>query len=120
MSSPPSTASTVAAHSAQEAASHSLLNAVYDSHEAAVTAALACAREIAAKPPVAIWGSKQALNYARDHSVSDSLQQMGWLQSGIWSNRHVMEAVTAMQARRSGDFPPLEPLQAFAPAADKD
>ena len=101
---------------AQEAASHGLVNAVYETPEAAVTAALACAREIAAKPPVAIWGSKQVINYARDHSVSDSLQQMGWVQSGIWSNRHVMEAVSAMQAKRAGDFPPLEPLQAFAPA----
>ena len=101
---------------AQEAASHGLVNAVYDTPEATVTAALACAREIAAKPPVAIWGSKQVINYARDHSVSDSLQQMGWVQSGIWSNRHVMEAVSAMQAKRAGDFPPLEPLQAFAPA----
>lgn len=101
---------------AQEAASHGLVNAVHDNHEAAVLAALACAREIAAKPPIAIWGSKQVINYARDHSVADSLQQMGWVQSGIWSNRHVMEAVTAMQARRGGDFPPLEPLRTFAPS----
>ena len=106
--------------SAQEAASHGLVNAVHDTHEAAVLAALACAREIAAKPPIAIWGSKQVINYARDHSVQDSLQQMGWVQSGIWSNRHVMEAVSAMQAKREGDFPPLEPLHAFAPAAHKN
>ncbi|MEG2048676.1 MAG: enoyl-CoA hydratase-related protein, partial [Comamonas sp.] len=106
--------------SAQEAASHGLVNAVYESPEATLTAALACAREIAAKPPVAIWGSKQVINYARDHSVHDSLQQMGWVQSGIWSNRHVMEAVSAMQAKREGDFPPLEPLHAFAPAAHKN
>ena len=33
--------------------------------------ALQCAREIAAKPPVAIWGTKQAMHYARDHSVED-------------------------------------------------
>ncbi|RGE45297.1 enoyl-CoA hydratase [Comamonas testosteroni] len=102
---------------AQEAASHGLVNAVHDTHEAAVLAALACAREIAAKPPIAIWGSKQAINYARDHSVADSLQQMGWVQSGIWSNRHVMEAVTAMQTKRDGDFPPLDPLRSFTPPA---
>lgn len=99
---------------AQEAANYGLVNAVYETPEATVTAALACAREIAAKPPVAIWGSKQVINYARDHSVSDSLQQMGWVQSGIWSNRHVTEAVSAMQAKRAGDFPPLEPLSAWS------
>ena len=101
---------------AQEAASHGLVNAVFDTPEATVAAALACAREIAAKPPIAIWGSRQVINYARDHSVQDSLQQMGWVQSGIWSNRHVMEAVSAMQAKRSGDFPPLDAIRAFAPA----
>jgi enoyl-CoA hydratase len=58
---------------------------------------MACAREIARHPPVTIWGTKQALHYARDHSVQDSLRQMGWLQSGIWSNRHVMEALQAGQ-----------------------
>ena len=98
---------------AQEAANYGLVNAVYETPEATVTAALACAREIAAQPPVAIWGSKQVINYARDHSVQDSLQQMGWVQSGIWSNQHVMEAVSAMQAKRAGDFPPLEPLRAW-------
>ncbi|MEG0054004.1 MAG: enoyl-CoA hydratase-related protein [Comamonas sp.] len=99
---------------AQEAATHGLVNAVHDSHEAAVLAALACAREIASKPPVAIWGSKQVINYARDHGVRDSLQQLGWVQSGIWSNRHVLEAVNAMQAKRTGEFPPLEALHDFS------
>lgn len=63
--------------------------------------------------PVAIWGTKQAVNYARDHSVEDSLRQMGWLQGAIWSNRHVMEAVTAMKQKRAGEFPSLTPLIRF-------
>ncbi len=29
------------------------------------------AKEIASKPPVAIWGTKQVLHYARDHSTED-------------------------------------------------
>ena len=70
-----------------------LVNEVFDSHAATVEAALQCAREIATKPPVAIWGTKQAVNYARDHSVDDSLRQMGWLQGAIWSNAHVREAI---------------------------
>ena len=99
---------------AAQAQAFGFVNAVLPTAEAALHAALACAHEIAAKPPVAIWGTKQALHYARDHSVDDSLRQMGWLQSGIWSNRHVQEAVQAGQAKRTGDFPPLAPLQRFA------
>lgn len=99
---------------AEQALSHGLVNALYDTPETLLEAALACAHEIAAKPPIAIWGTKQALDYARDHSVEDSLRQMGWLQSGIWSNRHVGEAVQARQEKRAADFPPLAPLHSFA------
>lgn len=53
-------------------------------------------------------------HYARDHSVDDSLRQMGWVQGAIWSNRHVSESVEAMRAKRAGDFPPLAPLHRFS------
>lgn len=93
-----------------------LVNEVFDSHAATVEAALQCAREIAAKPPVAIWGTKQAVNYARDHSVDDSLRQMGWLQGAIWSNAHVREAMVAAKERRAGQFTSLTPLRSFQDA----
>ena len=98
---------------AAKAQAHGLVNEVFDTAEATLAAALQCASEIASKPPVAIWGTKQAIHYARDHSVEDSLRQMGWLQAAIWSNANVRESITAMQARRSGEFPPLAPLQSF-------
>ena len=98
---------------AQKALACGLVNEVFDTPEALLAAALQCAREIAAKPPVAIWGTKQAVHYARDHSVEDSLRQMGWLQSGIWSNAHVREAVTAMKEKRPGAFTALAPLTSF-------
>lgn len=99
--------------SAQKALDRGLVNEVFDTAEAALAGALQCAREIASKPPVAIWGTKQALHYARDHSVDDALKQMGWLQAAIWSNRHVGESVKAMGEKRAGEFPPLAPLTSF-------
>jgi len=90
-----------------------LVNEVFDTPDAMLAAALQCAGEIAAKPPVAIWGTKQVIDYARDHSVEDSLRQIGWVQGAIWSNRHVAEAVTAMKGKRTGDFPPLKALTPF-------
>lgn len=98
---------------AQRALGYGLVNEVFDTPEAMLAAALQCAKEIASKPPIAIWGTKQAVNYARDHSVEDSLRQMGWLQGAIWSNRHVGESIAAMKGKRAGDFPPLAPLQTF-------
>ena len=98
---------------AAKAQAHGLVNEVFDTPEACLAAALQCAKEIAAKPPVAIWGTKQVLNYARDHSVEDSLRQMGWIQGAIWSTPNVRESVTAMKDKRVGEFPPLQPLAPF-------
>jgi enoyl-CoA hydratase len=98
---------------AAKAEQYGLVNAVFDTPEATLAAALQCAKEIAAKPPIAIWGTKQAVHYARDHSVEDSLRQMGWLQGAIWSNAHVRESIAAMKDKRPGQFTPLSPLQSF-------
>lgn len=99
--------------SAQRALAVGLVNEVFDTQEAMLAAAMRCAQEIAAKPPVAIWGTKQVIHYARDHAVDDSLKQMGWVQGAIWSNAHVREAIAAGKDKRAGDFPPLAPLPSF-------
>lgn len=99
--------------SADKALQYGLVNEVLADAAAALAAAMKTAAEIASKPPVAIWGTKQALHYARDHSVDDALKQMGWLQSGIWSNPHVKEAITAFQKKQAASFPDLAPLKSF-------
>jgi enoyl-CoA hydratase len=102
---------------AHKALGYGLVNEVFDTPEAMLAAALQCAKEIAAKPPVAIWGTKQVIHYTRDHSVEDSLKQMGWVQGAIWSNTHVREAIAAMKEKRAGQFPALTPLQSFTDLA---
>jgi enoyl-CoA hydratase len=99
--------------SAQKALSYGLVNEVFDTPQSMLAASMQCASEIAAKPPVAIWGTKQAVHYARDHSVDESLKQMGWLQGAIWSNQHVLEAVMAMKGKRTAEFANLSPLSSF-------
>ena len=101
---------------AQKALGYGLVNEVFDSPEALLAAAMQCAKEIATKPPVAVWGTKQVIHYARDHSVDDALKQMGWVQGAIWSNRHVRESVMAMKEKRTGEFPALTELRDFTGA----
>ena len=98
---------------AEQALQHGLVNQVLPDAESTLAAAMKAAQEIASKPPVAIWGTKQALHYARDHSTEDALKQMGWLQSGIWSNQHLQEAIAAFQAKRNGNYPDLAELKSF-------
>ena len=98
---------------ARKAQGYGLVNEVFDSSEAMLAAAMQCAMEIAAKPPVAIWGTKQVIHYARDHTVDQALKQMGWVQGAIWSNANVGEAVAAMKEKRPGRYDSLSPLRRF-------
>jgi enoyl-CoA hydratase len=99
---------------AQRALAIGLVNEVFETQRATLDAALQMAREIAEKPPVAIWGSKQAIHYARDHGTQDALRQMGWLQSGIWHTGNLVEAFRARQEGRTPRFDDLPPLRSFA------
>jgi enoyl-CoA hydratase len=98
---------------ADKAQQYGLVNEVFESNDDMLAAAMQCAKEIASKPPIAIWGTKQAIHYTRDHSVEDSLKQMGWLQGAIWSNAHVREAIVAAKEKRTAQFPALAPLVPF-------
>ncbi len=99
---------------ADKALMYGLVNEVFETNDEMLTAAMQCAKEIASKAPIAIWGTKQAIHYARDHSVEDSLKQMAWLQGAIWSNAHMREAIVAAKEKRSAQFPALAPLTPFA------
>ena len=101
---------------AQRALAVGLVNEVFATQEEMVAAALQMAKEIAEKPPVAIWGSKQAINYARDHSTEDALKQMGWLQSGIWQSGNLLESFMAKQQGRAPNFDDLPKLHSFTDA----
>jgi enoyl-CoA hydratase len=98
---------------ADKALAYGLVNEVFESSEMMLAGAMQCAKEIVAKPPIAIWGTKQAIHYTRDHSVEDSLKQMGWLQGAIWSNAHVHESIKAAKEKRLGEFTALSPLTPF-------
>lgn len=57
---------------AAEALSVGFVSQVYDSKAASIAAALKLAELIASKSPVAVQGTKELLNHARDHTVADS------------------------------------------------
>ena len=88
-----------------------LVNAVFDTHEALLEHVMATAREIASKAPLAVTGSKVMINYARDHSVADSLDYIAVWQSGMFSGPHMAEAFAAKQDRREANCPDLAPLR---------
>ncbi len=86
-----------------------LVQGVYATQEELVEAALATAREIAGKSPLAVWGSKVALNYARDHTVDESLEQIATWQAGMFQPQDMVESFTAKAERREPVFEDLLP-----------
>ncbi len=103
---------------ADRALQSGLVSEVFDTQDAMIDGALATAREIAAKPPVAIVGSKLALDYARDHPVRDSLDHMALLQSALWQTSNVVESLQARTEQRAPRFDDLAPLRRFADAGE--
>jgi len=93
-----------------------LVNAVHPDADAVLTAALDMARTIATKAPLAVSGSKAALNHARDHTVAEGLEWIAVMQGSLWSPADVMAAIQARMARTEGEFAPLAPLRPFDPA----
>jgi len=89
---------------AQRAKEVGLVNEVYPTQDAMLAGVLAIAGEIAEKSPLAIWGSKQMLNYARDHSVEDGLEYIATWQAGMFFGGDMAEAFQAKTEQRKPVF----------------
>jgi enoyl-CoA hydratase len=95
---------------AQRAYETGLVQGVYADQESLLDGVLDTAREIAAKSPLAVWGSKVSLNYARDHSVDESLEQIATWQAGMYQPDDMAEAFTAKAEKRDAVVPELLPV----------
>ncbi len=89
---------------AERALAVGLVNAVLPDADAALAHAMTLARGIAAKSPLAITGSKLALNHARDHGTAASLAQMTLLQSAIFDTDEMAVAIAAWKAKATPEF----------------
>jgi enoyl-CoA hydratase len=95
--------------SAQRAFEVGLVQQVYDDHASLVAGVLETAKEIASKSPLAIWGTKVAMTFARDHSVDDSLDHMATWQSGMFQPADMVESFTAKAEKRDPVYADLLP-----------
>jgi len=90
--------------SAREAMQMGLINQVFENQELLLQHVMAIARDIASKAPLAVYGCKKMINYARDHTTADGLDYIA-----IWNASHlkieeIQEAMTANAEKRPGNF----------------
>ena len=95
---------------AERALGVGLVNAVLPDADAALAHAMTLAKNIAAKSPLAIAGSKLALNHARDHGTAASLAQMTLLQSAIFDTDEMAVAIKAWKTKQPAQFDALVPV----------
>ncbi len=96
---------------AAEAKAVGLVNEVFADHEALLAAVHEVALTIASKPPLAIYGSKEMITYARDHSTADSLDHIATWQAGMFQPSDMGEAFTAKAEGRDPEFDDLLPFR---------
>lgn len=95
---------------ADEARSCGFVNAVFDTQADMLKAVMGIAAEIAERSPLAVHGSKEMINYARDHSIEDGLKQIAVWQAGMFHPRDMMESFKAKSEKRDADFDDLLPI----------
>ena len=95
---------------AEQALALGLVNAVLPDQAALLAHAMEVAREIAAKSPRAVAGSKRLLNYGREHSAAATLEQAAAWQAAMLDPAEVMEAMAARAEKRNPNFADLAPL----------
>nr|WP_267177735.1 crotonase/enoyl-CoA hydratase family protein [Sneathiella aquimaris] len=86
-----------------------LVNHVYKDADAMISGVLEIAETIASKSPLAVHGTKEMLNYTRDHSVDDALNYMSVWQSGMFFSNDLFEAAKANAEKRKPVFDDLLP-----------
>lgn len=92
---------------ANELITHGFYNRTYASQEALVEGALDLAREIASKPPLAVYGCKKMITYGRDHNTADALDYIGVWNMSMLIPSEMVEAMMSGKQGREGNYADL-------------
>jgi len=94
--------------SAEEARACGLVNQVFPDHTAMLEGVMAIARTIAGHSPLAMTGTKEMLNYGRDHSIADSLNYVATWNAAMLAGEDLPEAMKASRERRAPSYAGLQ------------
>jgi len=93
---------------ARKALELGLVNEVFPARTAMMDHVMGLARDIAEKSPLAVYGSKLMINYARDHTIADGLDYIATWQAGMYHPEIDMrESFMAKSEKRPANFADL-------------
>ena len=96
---------------AAEAQACGLVNRVYPDQATMVAEVMQIAAEIASKAPLATYGNKRMMNYARDHSTADGLDYIAIWNASMLQIGEIQEAMQANAEKRPANFVELPEIQ---------
>lgn len=97
---------------AKKALEMGLVNDIFPTQEAMLKHVMSLAKEMAEKSPLAVYGSKVMINYARDHSIADGLDYIATWQAGMFNPETDMrESFVSKAEKRAPEFADLLPVR---------
>lgn len=88
----------------EEALSIGLVNRVYADREEMLTKVMDLAKMMAKKSPLTMRGTKEVMNYSRDHSVAEGLKYTATWNSGMLFSEDLYKAVEAAMMKKETEY----------------
>ncbi|MCY1412162.1 hypothetical protein D9M71_275610 [compost metagenome] len=88
----------------EEARQIGLVNRTYADQPALLDGVFELARQIAAKSPIAVRGSKEMIRYARDHRVEDGLEYIATWNAAMLQSVDLQAAIAAHMSKKQPEF----------------
>ena len=87
--------------SADRAYEVGLVSSLHDSHEEMMKSAFEIAEKLASKTPLAMWVTKETLNYSRDHTVREGLENVALWNAATLHKEDVMSTMMSRMQKKS-------------------
>ena len=97
----------------EEALKHGLVNEVFDTKKEMMAKVMEVAAEIASKGPLAIAGTKESLNYGRDHTVEESLNHIALWNTAVGISDEMSVAFKAKAENKDPEFEDMLPRRKY-------
>ena len=90
--------------SADRAKEVGLVSSLYDNQEGMLESAFEIAEKLASKTPLAMWVTKEVLNYSRDHSVKEGLDNVNLWNAATLHKEDVMTTMMSKMQKKKPEY----------------
>ncbi|MDG2417028.1 MAG: enoyl-CoA hydratase-related protein [Pelagibacterales bacterium] len=90
--------------SADRAKEVGLVSSLHDNHEEMIKNAFEIAEKLASKTPLAMWVTKETLNYSRDHTVKESLENVALWNAATLHKEDVMSTMVSKMQKKKPEY----------------